>query len=182
MTRSCHRCKSVEPAGAGPSALALPSPSCTQWDFGRVSGAPIDSAEAFDLRHAVTISVKVRLCYRLQCFGGVIWETAVNCYRPGWPMTAITTFLVTAVVLTVVGCASPYDFPYPLITPSGKKGFGMAGYVQFTSSEEKARTEITEKLEEACGGSVQLLRLDMKRADSMVGVSHIHYDVVAECE
>jgi hypothetical protein len=74
MTRSCHRCKRVERAGAGLSALAEPSPSCTQWAFGRVSGAPIGSAEAFGLRHAVTLAVDDQLSYPLRCFGGVIWE------------------------------------------------------------------------------------------------------------
>lgn len=73
----CHRGKRVEPAGTGLSALAAPSPSRTQWAFGKVSGAPIGSAEAFDLRHAVTLSVNSQLCYRLRCSGGVIWEIPV---------------------------------------------------------------------------------------------------------
>ncbi len=70
--------KRVEPAGAGLSALAEPSPSRTQWAFGRVSDAPIGSAEGFDLHHAVTLSVNARLCYRLRCLEGVVWEIPSN--------------------------------------------------------------------------------------------------------
>jgi hypothetical protein len=58
--------------------LALPSPFRTQWTFGRVSEPVIGSAEPFDLRHALTLSVNARLRYGFRRLGGVIWEIPVE--------------------------------------------------------------------------------------------------------
>jgi hypothetical protein len=57
----------------------------------------------------------------------------------------------------------------------------MNGYVQFTGDETKARATITDRLRAACGAEVKLLQLDMQRADSVVGVRHMHYTAVGEC-
>ena len=76
---------------------------------------------------------------------------------------------------------SPYDFPVPITLPDGSRGFGMTGYVQFTSSEEKAKQEITESFVYACNGAAKITHLEMWNADSLGGVSHIGYHATAQC-
>ncbi len=85
-------------------------------------------------------------------------------------------------LLLVAACAPGlYDQPIPMLLPDGKRGFGMTGYVQFTTDESKARADVVNAFEAVCGGAVTLRLLDLQRADSLVGVPHIHYDAVAEC-
>jgi hypothetical protein len=128
MTRPCHRCKRVEPAGAGLSALAERLPSRTRWAFGRVSGALIGSAEAFDLRYAVTLSANARLCYRLRCLGGVIWEIPVEMTSPsGKPIHStrrrpIVAALSLLALIALPACSGKVDIdpaalemPTPLV-------------------------------------------------------------------
>ena len=83
---------------------------------------------------------------------------------------------------TLSGCAAtPYDFPNPLITPDGGRGYGMTGFVSYTSDRTKAEEVVTARLEAACGGEVRILRLDMADATSRAGVPHVRYDAVGEC-
>ena len=72
MTPYVIAAKGLNRQAPGSRHLALPSPSRTQWAFGRVSGAPIGSAEASDPGWAVTLSVNDRFCYHFRRLGGVI--------------------------------------------------------------------------------------------------------------
>lgn len=88
----------------------------------------------------------------------------------------------TLAALILAGCAvSPYDFPVPTMLPDGKRGFGMTGYVSYTSDEAKARREIEQTFERACNGPVIIRDLEIARADSLGGIPHFRYNAVAEC-
>jgi glutamine amidotransferase-like uncharacterized protein len=92
------------------------------------------------------------------------------------------SFAFLAVLVALSGCAtSPQDYPIPLLTPDGHRGFGMKGFSQFNSDEAIARTEIQGRFDQACGAPAKILSLHMERADSLIGVPHLAYDAVAEC-
>lgn len=90
--------------------------------------------------------------------------------------------VLTACVIALSACAaSPYDFANPIVTPSGGRGFGMTGYVSYTSDQARAEAVVTDRLRAACGGEIRMLRLDMSDASSAAGVPHVRYEAVAEC-
>lgn len=89
--------------------------------------------------------------------------------------------VATALVTLTACAASPYDFPNPIVTPSGGRGFGMTGYVSYTSDQARAGAVVAERMRAACGGDIRMLRLDMTDASSAAGVPHVRYEAVAEC-
>lgn len=101
-------------------------------------------------------------------------------------MRNVMCFVIAVLLITlfVLGCtgSSPYGFPNPTILPGGQQGFGMRGIIQFTSSEEKAKDQISQILIRACKGPIRFHLLKLNRFDNIVGVPHFLYNVVAECE
>ena len=86
------------------------------------------------------------------------------------------------VAVVLIGCTqSPYNFPQPTLTPEGNRGYSVSGYVTFTASEEEAEEAVRGLLIDACGGAVEMLMLDLERADSWAGVPHMKYEAVGEC-
>lgn len=80
------------------------------------------------------------------------------------------------------GCGgSPYDTPTAILVEGGKRGFGMTGNIKYTSSEEEARQEISERMREACRGQIRFASLTMEPFRNFVGVPFVRYHAVAEC-
>lgn len=95
-------------------------------------------------------------------------------------MKGIVLFALSAAALS--GCqTTPYDFPNPLVTPSGKRGYGITGYVSYVSDRAKAESVVGDRLRAACGSEIKMLQLDMQQAKSLAGLPHWRYSAVAEC-
>jgi hypothetical protein len=58
----------------------------------------------------------------------------------------------------------------------------MTGFVPFTGDPEVAKAKVSEILRAACGGSFHYLSLKLQHADSIIGIHHMYYDAVVECD
>ena len=92
------------------------------------------------------------------------------------------TLPLIILALASAACASMPDArPAPLQSPNGRLGFSLAGIAQFTRDEALVEVQVRQRLQDACGGEIELLALDLADATNSFGTPHTAYSAVAEC-
>lgn len=91
-----------------------------------------------------------------------------------------------AVMLLSLACAglfacstTPEEPLTPFLSPEGSVGFSVSGIATFTSDRAAVEAVVRARLEEACGGEIEVL--EMTLTDASRAAPHTHYRASAVC-